>query len=452
MKKIIYAFVLTSLVWSGGVRAETLEEAMVRAYRDNPSLQAMRAQQRVLDEQVSQAESGWRPRVNGVMAAGRLYMHTPGNVMLPEDGEHTPKSVGLEVVQPIFRGFRTVNGVDAADKQALAGRAMLHAGEQQLLLNVGRAYWDVVRDKALVELYRHNRDVLALRAQETQKRFSVGEVTQTDVLQSQARLEGTKTGLTQAEGQLQGDAAAYLRYVGVPPKDLEEPMLVSDVPDTLEDAVNQAIHKNPSVVAASYGEEAAKAGVDVNKGALLPEVSLVGTVGRTWDQSDFVPGTQDASQIMLRMTIPLYNGGAEYSQIRSSQQMAGQKRLELEDVRLAVRQFAINAWNGLLTARSATLSSEAQVVANKRALEGVKKEASVGTRTTLDVLNAEQELLAAQVNVVQARHDEAVATLQIRAATGTLTAEGLNLPVERYRAEDYYDEAKGKWIGFSADK
>jgi len=280
----------------------------------------------------------------------------------------------------------------------------------------------------------------------------VGEVTQTDVLQSQARLEGTKTGLTQAEGQLQGDAAAYLRSVGVPPKAFEEPMLVSDVPDTLEDAVNQAIHKNPSVVAASYGEEAAKAGVDVNKGALLPEVSLVGTVGRTWDQSDFVPGTQDASQIMLRMTIPLYNGGAEYSQIRSSQQMAGQKRLELEDVRLAVRQFAINAWNGLLTARSATLSSEAQVVANKRALEGVKKEASVGTRTTLDVLNAEQELLAAQVNVVQARHDEAVATLQIRAATGTLTAEGLNLPVERYRAEDYYDEAKGKWIGFSADK
>ncbi|MDD3370566.1 MAG: TolC family outer membrane protein [Alphaproteobacteria bacterium] len=429
--------------------AETLEEAMADAYRSNPALQAQRAQLRAMDEQSSQAVSGWRPHINGMASVGKLYTHTPNNPMMPEDGAHTPRTAGIEVVQPIFSGFRTVNGIDAADKQIMAGRAMLKAAEQQLLLNVGQAYLDVLRDRALVDLYTHNREVLDLRAQETKKRFSLGEVTQTDVLQAEARREGTKTGLIQAEGRLQSDTAAYLRYVGKPPKDLREPNLATSMPGTLSEIVETSIRKNPIVLAATYGEDAAKANIDINKGALLPQLDLVGSAGRGLDQSDFIPGRQDYSQIMLRLTVPLYNAGTEYSQTRAAQQTASQKRLELEDARLAIRQLAIDSWNGLQTARSATISSKAQVDADVQALEGVKKEAGLGTRTTLDILNAEQELLAARVNYIQARHDEAVAVLRIKAAEGTLTAEALKLPVEIYRPEANYEDVKTKAIGFA---
>lgn len=408
--------------------AATLEEAMAKAYANNPGLAAQRAQLGIADEQVDQAQAGWRPRVNGVVSAGKLYTKTPNNTYYPDHGTHTPRAAGIEVVQPVFSGFRTINGVEAASKQSQAARAMVQAAEQQLLLNVGKAYLDVLRDQKLVELYRHNREVLDMRATETRKRFSVGEVTQTDVLQAQARLEGTKTGLTQAEGQLESDNAAYLRYVGGEPQQLSEPKLEYPVPATLDDMIALSLKRNPAITAAACGEEAAIASVDVSRGALLPQLDLVGSVSRGWDQGDFVPGRQDNSQVMLRLTIPLYNAGVEYSQTRAARHAATQKRMELEDMRLAVRQAAVGAWSALKTAQSATSSSRSQVAANEKALEGVKKEASVGTRTTLDILNAEQELLAAKVNLVQSRHDEAVALLQARAVIGDLTASALALP------------------------
>lgn len=427
MNKFVFAGFVALVACAVPARAETLEDAMSRAYANNPGLSAQRSQLGVADEQVDQARTGWRPRINGVVSAGKLYTKTPNNTYYPDHGEHTTRYAGVEVVQPIFSGFRTVNGVEAASKQYSAAHAMLQAAEQQLLLNVGKAYFDVLRDRTLVDLYKHNHEVLTLRATETQKRFSVGEVTQTDVLQSQARLEGTKTGLTQAEGQLEADSAAFLRYVGAPPENLQEPNLTYTLPKSMDDLIAVSLKNNPAVIASMFGEEAALASVDVSRGALLPQLDLVGSVGRGWDQGDFVPGRQDNSQVMLRLTIPLYNAGVEYSQTRAAHHTATQKRMELEDMRLAVRQSAIAAWSALKTAQSATASSKAQVAANDKALAGVKKEASVGSRTTLDILNAEQELLAAKVNLVQARHGEAIALLQVRAVMGDLTAASLGL-------------------------
>ena len=450
-KSFIAGCLLASLI-AAPVHAETLEDAMVKAYQSNPALEGQRAQLRAIDEQVSQAESGWRPSVNAVTSVGKLYTKTPDNSFLPPIGSHTPQSVGIEVAQPIFHGGRTVNGIDAADKKVLAGRAQLQAAEEQLLLNVGKAYLDILRDQTVIDLYHHNHEVLDLRATETNKRFSIGEVTRTDVLQSQARLQGTKTNLTQALGQLESDKAAYLRYVGKMPENLQEPKLDLQEPKTLEDTVDVATGKNPAVIAARYAEEASNANTDVAKGALLPQIDLVGNVGRSWQQNDFIPGRQDSAQVLLRMTIPLYNAGTDYSKVRESQQTASARRMELEDVRLGARQMAISSWTTLLTAKSAIASSQSQVEANEMALEGVKKENAAGTRTTLDILNAEQELLAAKVNLVQSKHDEAVAILQVKAAICVLTADALKLPVERYRPEDNYEDVSGKWIGFAKTK
>ena len=452
MKKSFLTGCLLAAMSFGTAHAETLEEAMVMAYQTNPGIEGQRAQLRAIDEHVSQAEGGWRPSVNAVTSVGKLYTKTPDNSFLPPNGTHTPQSVGIEVSQPIVHGGRTVNGIDAADKRVMAGRAMLQAAEQQLLLNVGKAYLDILRDQTMIELYRHNQEVLDVRATETKKRFSIGEVTQTDVLQSEARLQGIKTGLTQAQGQLESDRAVYVRYVGKFPENMQEPKLALEQPKALDEAVDLATRKNPAVIASQYAEDEANATTSVNKGALLPQIDLVGNVGRNWDQNDFIPGRQDSAQVLLRMTIPLYNAGTDYSKVRESQQTASARRMELEDVRLSARQMAISSWNALLTARSAIASSQSQVDADELALEGVKKENSAGTRTTLDILNAEQELLAAKVNLVQSKHDEAVAILQVKAVVGTLTADALKLPVDRYRPEDNYENVSGKLIGFANTK
>ncbi|MDE1900927.1 MAG: TolC family outer membrane protein [Alphaproteobacteria bacterium] len=432
MKKTLLSWVVcaTLLISVAVARADTLEQAMVKAYRANPGLEAQRAQFRADCEQIDQAEGGWQPRINGITSVGKLYTYTPNNAFLPPTGAHTSRAVGVEIVQPIFRGFRTENGIDAAEKKVLGSQAKLQAAEQQLLFNVGKTYLNLLRDRAVVDLYRHNEVELTARAAEARKRFAVGDATRTDVLQAEARLQGVKTSLTEAQGRMENDGAAYLRYVGDPPADLQEPKMHFDLPQSAEDAIDDAVKHNPAVVAAAYGEDAALADVDVSEGALLPEIDVVGSASRAWAQSDFIPGMQDTTAVMLRMTIPLYNAGVEYSQTRAAEQTATAKHMELADMRLAARQATVEAWDSLQTAKAAELSSQAQVDTDARALDGVKKEASVGTRTVLDILNAEQELLAAKVNLVQARYDGALASLQIEAAIGRLTADGLHLPVD----------------------
>jgi outer membrane protein len=411
--------------------ADTLEEAWATAYQTNPGLSAKRAELKITDEQITMAQSHWQPDINATAGVGKLYDRTPANPMLPASDSLTPRSYGVEIVQPVFRGFRTVAETEAAQKQAKAQAARFQAAEQQLFLNVAAAYLDIVRDQSVLDLNRHNEDVLDRQHKETQKRFELGEVTRTDVLQAQARDEGAKTGFIQAEGQLANDRAAYMRFVGTPPGTLNAPVLAFAQPKSLDELIDAAVARNPAVIAASYTRDQADSETGASKGNLLPEINLVGSATRGWEQSNFIPGQQDQAQIMLQMTIPLYRAGTDYSKIRSSEQKVLARRMELEDVRLAVRQSATEAWQALATARAAVASEQAQIDAAALALAGVQKESKAGTRTTLDILNAEQELLAAKVGLVQAKRDESVAIMQIKAATGALTADALHMSATR---------------------
>lgn len=424
---------------------QTLEQAMVLAYRNNPALQAEQAKLRAVDEQVSEAESGWRPSIDATTGIGKAYLSSgeQGNADL------SPHSIGATVTQPVFKGFRTVGGIGVAEANVQAERANLQSAEQQLLLDVGTAYLDVVQAGAMLELNANNENVLRKQAEYTKGRFEAGEVTRTDVSQAESRFMSATAARIQAEGALASVRATYARLVGDMPGTLAQPEV--DLPNdvkNLDDVIARAESQNPSIIAASFAERSAHEQVGVSEGALLPEVNLVGSVSRGWQQTLSVPGRQDSSQIMAEITVPLYRSGADYARTREALQTESQMRLQREDFLGRVRESAIGAWNGLTSTRAALGSDQAAVDAADLALQGVRAEATVGTRTTLDVLNSEQDLQNARAALIHARHDEAVSVLQTRAAIGELTAAALNLPVTPYDPTRHYDEARGKWIGF----
>jgi TolC family type I secretion outer membrane protein len=360
--------------------------------------------------------------------------------------------MGIQAVQPLFRGFRTVSSINAAEAQVKAQRELLRDAEQKILLETGEAYLGVVEAQAVVELTRRNEQVFQNQLAATRDRFSVGEVTQTDVSQSEFRLQRATAARIQAEGNLVTSRAAYARLVGdMPAGMLEQPNIaLSDIND-LDEAVKRAETNNPMVLAAAHGRDAAKENVAYAKGNLLPEVNLVAGASRAWEQSASFPDRQDYASIMARVTVPLYRSGADYSRARAAQQTAVQQRLLIEDARRRVREAAINAWQSLNTSRAAIVSDKAGIEAAEMALKGVREEAKFGTRTTLDILDAEQELLDAKVALVRDERNEASAILRVKAAVGELTAEAQKLPVKIYDANRNYDSVRDKWAGFGEE-
>jgi TolC family type I secretion outer membrane protein len=434
-------------------RAETFEQALVQAYQTNPTLQAERAKLRETDEQVSQAVSNWRPSADATGSIGRTYQNirdSSSAAALPSSASAlTPRTAGVQVTEPIFRGFRTVSATRAAEKRVAAERANLQAIEQKLLLDSGTAYLDVVQDQALVELDRNNEEVLRRELDAVQQRFAAGELTKTDVHQAQSRLKRAEADRIQAEGSLSNHRATYARLIGSMPGALQQPELELSEPKSLDDAAGLAAKQNPNVLAAGYGMDEAREEVTQNEGSLLPEVDLVGSTQRQWDQSTLIPGREDTSQVLVQVTLPLYRSGADYSKTRAAQHAVTERRMQLEDARHEAREAALSAWQSLTTARGALAADKEEEDAADLALQDVKEQAVVGTRTTLDVLNAEQERIDAKTGIIRAEHDIAVAILQIRSATGTLTAEGLKLPVTLYDPDHNYEEVRGKWFGFA---
>ncbi len=430
---------------------QTLQDALAEAYRSNPDLQAARAKLRATDEQVSQALSGWRPSVDAVAGAGSSHQKIASGSMAG-DQTLSPRDVGIRVTQPMFRGFRTQAAVRAAEANVLAGRARLKEVEQQILFEVAATYLDVAQSQTVLDLTFRNEEVLRKQLEETTGRFNVGEVTKTDVSQSEARLSAATATRTRAEGALANDHATFLRLVGDQAGALTSPKLVLDSPRSADEAAAMAVKNNPAVLAALHGQDAAEAGVTTAEGSLLPEVDLVGGVSRGWEQSIMQSHRQDDATIMARMTIPLYRSGADYAKTRAARQTVTQQRLELESARHKARELAVRAWQNLLTARSSIAAHKSEGEATALALRGVQEERKAGTRTTLDVLNAEQEMLNAKVNLVKAEHDEALAILQIKAALGALTAEALALRVDVYNPVAHYDDVRGKWIGLGTSE
>jgi TolC family type I secretion outer membrane protein len=362
-----------------------------------------------------------------------------------------PYSYVLAISQPLYRGGKTTAQTRGAEADVRAERATLLDREQIVLLGTVTAYSDVVRDVATVGLRRNNVRVLQQQLADTNARFQVGEVTRTDVAQSESRLARSQSDLIAAEAQAANSRAAYQRVVGqMPGPQLMEAPLNGTVPVSEDQSVAMSIELAPQVIAAQHRVTSASYAIDNAFADLLPQVALVGTVSRGWDvlvRNDH----QFSYSIRAQVTVPIYQNGAEYSRVRQAKQFHGQRRNELDSVRRQSAESAIRAFRQLESARARVVSLNTQVAASGVALDGVRQEAQVGTRTTLDVLNAEQELLDAQVQLVSARRDLVVSHYALLAVTGQLTARQMHLPVDYYDEEGYYRRVRDAWIGLGSD-
>lgn len=425
--------------------ADSFTQALEAAYANNPSIQAERQRQEATDEDVSQALSGWRPTAEANYATGRQRTSLGGGGWNYGDTENK----NLRVSQPIFRGGGTIASYQAAKQRARSGMYRLSAVEQQVLLESIAAYMDVVAATSILELSRNNEGVLGKQLTASRDRFDVGEVTRTDVAQSEARLSNSRTQVIAAEGQLISAIATFERTVGYKPEGLlTQPSNLPPLPATLEEALNMARNDNPDLLAAVHAAKASKYDVRTNGSTLLPQVALVGTISRQDGAGAFGNSKFDQDAVGLEVSIPIYQAGAEYSRVREAKSIARQRKYESFDMQLAVEQAVTQAWEQLETAISTIKTREEQIQAADVALEGVRQEQEYGARTVLDVLDAEQELFSARTNLVQAQRDRVVAAYNLLLVLGKLTPNNLQLAVEQYDPQEHYDDVKWQFIGF----
>ena len=428
-------------------QAETLLEALAQAYRSNPVLLAAQAQLRAADEGVPQALSGWRPSLIVTPGTGKRYEDSTLTYSARETNL-TPWHVQTTLRQNLYKGGQVLAAVDRAEATVRARRAQLFATEQTVLFDAGAAYVDVVRDTAILELNENNARVLERQLTATRARFTVGEVTRTDVAQAESRLSQAIADRVAAEGRLAKSRAAYQHVIGARPGALSPAGPLGRLPGTLDELIAAARVDSPDVIAARFEERAAAATIDETRGKFLPSLDLEASVGRR-EATSFTEKRHFSAEIGARLTIPLYQQGTVSSQLREAKHLYRQRVRELEAVERAAVQQATQAWENLTTARAQIEAFGAEIQAAEIALDGVAQEEQVGSRTILDVLDAEQELLDARSNLVVATRNEVVASLELRQAVGTLTARALVLPVEAYDPEANYRKVRGKWWGVS---
>ena len=357
-----------------------------------------------------------------------------------------PAGVAVTLTQPVFRGFQTVSGTAQAEALVNSGRQGLLAVEQQVLLDGATAYMNVIRDRNVLQLRQKNVEVLTEQLKASQARFDVGEITRTDVAQSQASLALSRSALAAAEANLATSVANYVRIIGYAPGTLRFPQLSALTPKSLDNALSMAERINPNILSAAFNEEAARHNIDLVQGGLLPQVSFNAQYTYNHQPSAGIDWSDQAT-LFGQVQIPIYEGGLIYSQVREAKQTASQRRLQVVDVRRQVREQVSDAWNLLKAAEAVIVSSKTQVEANRLALEGVRQEALVGSRTTLDVLDAEQTFVNSQVLLATAERDRIVSAYQLIASVGRMTARDLQLNVTYYDAEQNYLDVRRKWIG-----
>jgi TolC family type I secretion outer membrane protein len=429
----------------GQLRAQTLEEALVSAYLTNTDLEAQRAALRATDELVPQALSDWRPTL--AIDSTAAYADVDSS-----QGGGSLGTVGSSVIldQDLYNGGETVANTSRAENLVRLERARLQAIEQQVLLDAVTAYTDLLSAQAVLDFARQNEDRLQRQLQATRDRFEVGEVTRTDVAQAEASLSGAVASRVQAEGQVQAAEAAYRQVINQEPIKLMRPPPLMALPGTQAEAQELAQAFNPNITAGQYDLAASRADVDVASATLLPRLSLQGELGYTENPSVELDW-QSVGQIGANLTIPLYQGGGEYARVRQTKQTVRQREDDLESVFRSVRQDVTDSWQALTSARTALESFRDQVRAAEIAVEGTRQEALVGQRTTLDVLDQEQDLFQAQVDLVNAARDEIIASYRLKAAVGELTATGIGLPVEPYNPEAHYEQVRNKLFGLGPD-
>lgn len=446
---------LSFVLGFGGIaNGDTIEGALVRAYQSNPQLNAQRAAVRATDETVPQALSGYRPRVAITGSVGQQYTDSQSvvrfggvasNVELA--GQSTPRAVGATITQNVFNGFQTANRTRAAESQVSAAREGLRVLEQTVLLAAATIYMDYLRDSAIVEVQRSNTRVLDQTLKQVQDRFSVGEVTRTDVAQSEAQLAAGRTQFLTAESNLNTTRANFRRIIGNDPTGLAAGKPVDRfLPRTLPAAIEIGMMQNPNVTSAMHGIDVSFLNVKVAEGALFPTVNLVGSVQQTYESTLTLPRSFTASAA-AQISVPVYQGGGEYALIRQNKESLAQQRLVLDQVRDQARATVTQAWGQFQAAKAQIASAQSQVAASETALNGVREEARVGQRTTLDVLNAQQALVNARVAIVTAQHARVVASYSVLAAIGKLSPTVLGLATTVYDPSVHYHQVRDAWTG-----
>ncbi len=493
----LVAFVLTAvlLLASSHSHAETISGALARAYGGNPDLNQQRAATRATDEQVSRANSAFRPQITGVGSVGynRDDLATAGSAALigggggassanagSANGTGTtttggttatsgtttttgssagaasgvttsntfPNSASLTVTQNIFNGNRSANGVRQAESQVLQSRETTRNTEQNTLQNGATAYMNVLRDTAILELNKNNITVLEEQLRQTRDRFNVGEVTRTDVAQAESSLATARSNYFTAQANLSTDIGNYRQIIGVEPRRLEAARPIDAIlPRSLDEAIVIGLSEHPNIQAAFHNVDAMQLQVQINEAILYPTVNLVGNV-QVLNQFQ---GIQSArffnASVLAQLSVPLYSGGDTYALIRQGKEQLAQARLQADLQRDMIRANVVSNWGLLESSKAVIRSSQAAVKSSEIALDGVREEAKVGQRTTLDVLNAQQALLQARVNLVSAQRDRVVASYTVAAAIGRLSATNLALNVVHYDPTIHFDQVKDKWIG-----
>jgi outer membrane protein len=446
---LLAAVGVAALVMSGAAgAAETLREALARTYASNPTIMGQRAQVRSLDEGVAIARAQGRPQISGVAGVNQNIIRrgaVPGRSV----------NAGVDVSYPLFNGGRVRNAIRAADERVLAGRANLKATEGDIFTEAVGAYMDVIRDRSIVDLNRNQVKVLQTNLQATRDRFEVGDLTRTDVAQSEARLALAQSNLAGAEGRLQGSDENYRRVIGDLPDELAPPPTLPALPATADQAVDIALANNSDVQSLAAQTRAAGLDVSVARADRLPTVSAVSSadaINYLGSAPTGLSGSSQTGSVGVSARIPIYQGGLVGARVRQLQSVQSQLLERGVEVERGVVAQTRAAFASFAAAREAIRSNETAVAANTLALEGTRAEQSVGTRNVLDVLNAEQELLNSQVALVTARRDEYVAGFALLNAMGQAEAEDLNLdggtlydPVAHYRqvshrASDWSDE------------
>lgn len=426
----------------------TLRDALALAYETNPQLEGARAGARAVDENVAEANAGWRPTIT----ASTSYGVEHGEVQGYAHAFNTrPFNGQVSVTEQIFRGGRTFAEVGRAMAQVRSARDQLVDTERAILMNAVAAYMDVARDEAVAELNRQNVQALQseLDAANTQK--TAGAITLTDVAQARARLSRAQSDLAAAEKQLAASRSEFLNVIGQPAATLEKSPPVPALPATQDEARNLGVRRNPRVLQAQADLRAADYAVSDAVGALLPQVSVSGQYQYLQDAGGTnlfaTPRGQNVLSVIGQVTLPIYQGGAEDAAVRRAKELRSQSQLAVRSAERAAWQEADDAWESVRAAETEIKANEVQVKADQSALDGVTQEQQAGERSILDILNAQQELLNAQVAMVTARHDYTVACYRVLWATGQLTARALSLNVRYYDAQAHYDDDAGAWYG-----
>jgi outer membrane protein len=445
-----------------GAGSGTMDEALIQSYQNNPQLNSQRSATRAIDENVPTALAGYRPRVSGTASLTDQYLdqlvRTTGGAGVAALGSQSKgaiavQSYGLTATQTLYNGFQTAGRTRQAEGQVFSARETLRTTEQTVLLSAATAYMNLLQTAAILELQRSNVNVLEVTLRQTRDRFTAGEVTRTDVAQAESRLAGGRSQLSLAESNYVTAQAQYLQVIGVPAPSRLAPAPPVDrlTPRTLDGAIARGRTEHPLITTAVYNVDIALQQVKIAEAALAPTLAAVGNVQKNYGatQSLAVLETLSAS-IAAQLTVPIYQGGAEYAAIRQAKETLGQRRLDLDTARDQVQATVTQAWGQLDAAKAQIDATQSQVTSAEVALNGVREEARVGQRTTLDVLNAQQDLVNARVALVTAQRDRVVASYTVLAATGALSPQVLGLRIEVYDPVTHYQQVRDAWGGVRA--